>query len=70
MIDCRVEDFDIKSKMENLLSNWDVYTSYTKDEYKEVKQMLNKIYKIELMAQDRFYNELVEQENLLRRGLS
>lgn len=70
MIDCRVEDFDIKSKLENLLSNWDVYTSYTKDEYKEVKQMLNKIYKIELMAQDRFYKELVEQEDLLRRGLS
>lgn len=65
MIDYQIEDFDIKSKLENLAEWWDVYTSYTEDEYEEVKKMLNRIYKIKLVAQDRYYNELVELDKEL-----
>lgn len=65
MIDYQIEDLDIKSKLENLAEWWDMYTSYTESEYKEVKKMLNKIYKIQLIAQDRYYNELVELDKEL-----
>lgn len=65
MIDYQIEDFDIKSKLENLAEWWDMYTSYTEDEYEEVKKMLNRIYKIQLIAQDRYYNELVELDKEL-----
>ena len=65
MIDYQIEDLDIKSKLEHLAEWWDMYTSYTESEYKEVKKMLNRIYKIQLVAQDRYYNELVELDKEL-----
>lgn len=65
MIDYQIEDLDIKSKLENLAEWWDMYTSYTKNEYEEVKKMLDRIYKIQLGAQDRYYNELVELDKEL-----
>ncbi len=65
MIDYQIEDLDIKSKLENLAEWWDMYTSYTESEYKEVKKMLNRIYKIQLGAQDRYYKELLESEKEL-----
>lgn len=65
MIDYQIEDLDIKSKLENLAEWWDMYTSYTKNEYEEVKKMLDRIYKIRLGAQDRYYNELVELDKEL-----
>ena len=65
MIDYQIEDLDIKSKLEHLAEWWDMYTSYTESEYKEVKKMLNRIYKIQLGAQDRYYKELLESEKEL-----
>ena len=65
MIDYQIEDLDIKSKLEHLAEWWDMYTSYTESEYKDVKKMLNRIYKIQLVAQDRYYNELVELDKEL-----